>query len=53
MADEASEVSSAVGGADAVRGAVIVGLVPGEPPRVVKEAARYAKARRYFAVTHM
>ena len=27
-----------------MRGAVIVGLVPGEPPRVVKEAARYAKA---------
>lgn len=27
-----------------MRGAVIVGLVPGEPARVVKEAARYAKA---------
>ncbi|WP_417563010.1 universal stress protein [Microbacterium sp.] len=25
-------------------GAVIVGVVPGEPPRVVREAARYAKA---------
>jgi len=26
-----------------VRGAVIVGVVPGEPPRVVREAGRYAK----------
>ncbi|WP_084515829.1 universal stress protein [Microbacterium luticocti] len=29
---------------DALTGAVIVGVVPGEPPRVVKEAARHAKA---------
>ncbi|QIG38849.1 universal stress protein [Microbacterium sp. 4R-513] len=43
MADEASEVANTAGAADAVRGAVVVGLVPGEPSRVVKEAARYAK----------
>ncbi len=28
---------------DDVRGAVIAGVVPGQPPRVLKEAARYAK----------
>ena len=43
MADEASQVAKDAGGADAVRGAVIVGVVPGEPPRVVREAGRYAK----------
>ncbi|TDN90889.1 universal stress protein [Microbacterium sp. BK668] len=44
MADEASEVPSSASEGDAVRGAVIVGVVPGEPARVVKEAARYARA---------
>lgn len=39
MADQASEV----GGTDVPQGAVIVGVVPGEPSRVVKEAGRYAK----------
>src|SRR5689334_23289211 len=29
--------------ADALRGAVLVGVVPGISPRVVKEAGRYAK----------
>ncbi|WP_345801136.1 universal stress protein [Microbacterium sp. AZCO] len=43
MADEASGVQNSGDAAPAVRGAVIVGLVPGEPPRVVKEAARYAQ----------
>jgi len=28
---------------DEVRGAVIAGVVPGQPPRILKEAARYAK----------
>lgn len=41
MSEEAFEVSQA-GDQDAAHGAVIVGLVPGHPPRVVKEAARYA-----------
>ena len=40
MSDEASENVSAA--ADAPHGAVIVGVVPGEPVRVIKEAARYA-----------
>ncbi|BDV29468.1 universal stress protein [Microbacterium terricola] len=41
MSDEAAENTSQ--DADAPRGAVIVGTVPGLPSRVVKEAARYAK----------
>lgn len=41
MADEASETTHEEG-PDAPHGAVIVGAVPGHPPRVVKEAARYA-----------
>jgi nucleotide-binding universal stress UspA family protein len=43
MADEASEVVKGTEEAAALHGAVIVGVVPGEPSRVVKEAARYAK----------
>ncbi|MFH8251646.1 universal stress protein [Microbacterium sp. B2969] len=43
MTDEASEVANEGDAASAARGAVIVGLVPGEPVRVLKEAARYAK----------
>lgn len=43
MADEASEPGSNAHEVAGLRGAVIVGLVPGEPSRVVKEAARYAK----------
>jgi nucleotide-binding universal stress UspA family protein len=50
MADEASESLSAaqtaqVGEAEAaaLRGAVLVGVVPGLPTRVVREAGRYAK----------
>ena len=42
MSDSASE--GAPGGAQTIpTGAVIVGVVPGEPTRVLKEAARYAK----------
>ena len=51
MADQASETpgatpeSTPVGDAEAaqLRGAVLVGTVPGLPTRVVKEAGRYAK----------
>lgn len=43
MADEASEVANEANAAPSLRGAVITGVVPGEPTRVVKEAARYAK----------
>jgi nucleotide-binding universal stress UspA family protein len=39
MSDAASDVPDAD-----LTGAVIVGVVPGEPPRVAQEAARYAKA---------
>jgi nucleotide-binding universal stress UspA family protein len=43
MADEVSEVSAGAEDTTELQGAVIVGVVPGEPTRVVKEAARYAK----------
>lgn len=43
MTDEASEVESGAAEAADLHGAVIVGVVPGEPARVVREAARYAK----------
>jgi len=43
MANEASEVAKDPAADAALRGAVIVGVVPGEPARVAKEAARYAK----------
>jgi nucleotide-binding universal stress UspA family protein len=43
MSDEASEVAGTAGEADALRGAVIVGVVPDLPSRVLKEAARYAR----------
>ncbi|MBN9184905.1 universal stress protein [Microbacterium sp.] len=42
MSDSASEMTSDAG-QEAPTGAVIVGIVPGEPSRVLKEAARYAK----------
>lgn len=38
-----SDAASDVPGGD-LSGAVIVGVVPGEPPRVAQEAARFAKA---------
>jgi len=43
MSDEASEVSGQAAEADPAQGAVIVGVVPDLPTRVLKEAARYAK----------
>jgi nucleotide-binding universal stress UspA family protein len=54
MADQASETSGTPGAtpepqavgaaeAEALKGAVLVGTVPGLPTRVVKEAGRYAK----------
>jgi nucleotide-binding universal stress UspA family protein len=44
MADEASETVGEEAAADAAaRGAVIVGVVPEQPTRVLKEAARYAR----------
>jgi len=55
MADEASEGPPAgdaaaeplpAADADALRGAVLVGVVPGLPSRVLKEGARYAKLLR-------
>ena len=42
MSDEASEVSGEAQEADAAHGAVIVGVVPDLPSRVLKEGARYA-----------
>ena len=42
MADERPELTTAPLDAEAVRGAVIVGVVPDQNPRVVKEAAKYA-----------
>ncbi|UUT34420.1 universal stress protein [Microbacterium elymi] len=44
MSEAASDVPADGPVDPALTGAVIVGVVPGEPPRVVKEAARYAKA---------
>ena len=43
MSDEASEVAGQENGADAAHGAVIVGVVPDLPARVLKEGARYAR----------
>jgi nucleotide-binding universal stress UspA family protein len=42
MSDEASELSTEPEDLAALRGAVIVGVVPDLSPRVVKEGARYA-----------
>ena len=42
MSDEASELSTEPEDLSALRGAVIVGVVPDLNPRVVKEGARYA-----------
>jgi nucleotide-binding universal stress UspA family protein len=42
MSDEASELSTEPEDLSALRGAVIVGVVPDLSPRVVKEGARYA-----------
>src|SRR5690349_5746604 len=42
MSDEASELSTEPEDLSALRGAVIVGVIPDLSPRVVKEGARYA-----------
>lgn len=42
MSEAASEIGGTDEGLDAVHGAVIVGVIPEQSPRVVKEAARYA-----------
>ncbi|MDY0907993.1 universal stress protein [Microbacterium sp. CFBP9034] len=43
MTDEASEALAAAAADKSIRGAVIAGVVPDLPPRVLSEAARYAK----------
>lgn len=44
MSDEASAIPSGADPApETLRGAVLVGVVPGQPARVIKEAARYAQ----------
>ena len=43
MTDEASETVSDANDNEKLHGAVIVGVIPDHPPRVLKEAARYAK----------
>ena len=54
MTDEASEPEGA-GASDAnLRGAVIAGVIPDQSPRVLKEAARYAKLfQAPLAVVHV
>lgn len=42
MTEEASDISRTDEGMDAFHGAVVVGVIPEQSPRVVKEAARYA-----------
>jgi nucleotide-binding universal stress UspA family protein len=46
MADEASETVSDSSDDQKLHGAVVVGVIPDHPPRVLKEAARYAKLLR-------
>lgn len=43
MTDEASETASDASDNEKLHGAVIVGVIPDHPPRVLKEAARYAR----------
>jgi len=43
MADEASETVNDASDDRNLHGAVVVGVIPDHPPRVLKEAARYAK----------
>lgn len=43
MTDEASETVSDASDDRRLHGAVIVGVIPDHPPRVLKEAARYAR----------
>lgn len=54
MTDEASETASEAGDNEKLHGAVIVGVIPDHPPRVLKEAARYAKLfQAPLAVVHV
>jgi nucleotide-binding universal stress UspA family protein len=43
MTDEASETANDATANDGLHGAVIAGVIPDQSPRVLKEAARYAK----------
>ncbi|MGK3952089.1 universal stress protein [Microbacterium sp. I2] len=43
MTDEASETANDAMTNKGLQGAVIAGVIPDQPPRVLKEAARYAK----------
>ena len=43
MTDEASETASDASDNRKLHGAVVVGVIPDHPPRVLKEAARYAR----------
>ena len=43
MTDEASETANDAMANKGLQGAVIAGVIPDQPPRVLKEAARYAK----------
>ncbi|WP_127473714.1 universal stress protein [Microbacterium sulfonylureivorans] len=43
MTDEASDATEAAAAGEAATGAVIVGVIPGQPTRVLSEGARYAK----------
>jgi len=43
MTDEASEPEGDATSKESLRGAVIAGVIPDQSPRVLKEAARYAK----------
>ena len=43
MTDEASETANDTTANEGLQGAVIAGVIPDQPPRVLKEAARYAK----------
>jgi len=43
MTDEASETANDATANEGLQGAVIAGVIPDQPPRVLKEAARYAK----------
>src|SRR5690349_5532763 len=54
MTDEASETAAEAEDDARLRGAVIAGVVPGQSPRVLKEAARYAKLHSApLAVVHV
>ena len=54
MTDEASEPQGDATSDESLHGAVIVGVIPDQSPRVLKEAARYAKLLQVpLAVVHV